>query len=408
MVRPFSLLVKPASADCNLRCEYCFYLGHCGFYPETRRHRMTDEVLATMVRTYMATPQPTYQFGWQGGEPTLMGLDFFRRVVGCQQQFGRDGAGVANGLQTNATLITPEFAAHLAEYHFLTGVSLDGPRYLHDKYRLTPAGKGSHEEVRRGIRRLQEANAEFNILILVSEANVRDPAVVYHYLCDNGFLFHQYIPCVEPDENRRILPFSIAAEEWGEFLCRVFDLWYAADTRRVSIRLFDSVLALLVDNVRNICPFGSNCCQYFVVEYNGDVFPCDFFVEKRLRIGNVTEDSWETMQQSPIYTSFGQQKSVWHERCDTCPWLWICQGDCLKHRLCTGGGDPRHLSGLCNGWRMFYEHTMPRFRELAEVVRQDRRRFAAESIPRGPGSVPGRNDPCPCGSGRKYKRCCGR
>jgi uncharacterized protein len=406
MAQPFSLLIKPASADCNLRCSYCFYRDHATFYPETPRHRMSDTVLEATVRGYMATAQPTYQFGWQGGEPTLLGVDFFRRAVQYQQRFGRGGASVANGLQTNATLITDELAALLAEYRFLTGVSLDGPGYLHDRYRQAADGRGSHAEVLAGIRRLETRQAEFNLLVLVSAANVGEPAAVYHYLCEHGWLHHQYIPCVEPDARRRLLPFSISAAAWGEFLCRLFDIWYPADTRRVSIRLFDSVLALLVDGARTICPFGSTCCQYFVVEYNGDVFPCDFFVEKRWGLGNVLTDAWETVQPSPIYQRFGEQKSCWHVECGVCTWQWICQGDCLKHRLCVAGGEPRQLSHLCAGWRLFFEHTMPRFRALATVVTAERRRAAANRVP-PPGRDPGRNEPCLCGSGRKYKRCCG-
>ncbi|MBT3290746.1 MAG: anaerobic sulfatase maturase [Victivallales bacterium] len=408
MPRPFSLLVKPASADCNLRCQYCFYLGHCSFYPEEKRHRMSDETLRTMIQRYMATEQPSYQIGWQGGEPTLMGVDFFKRVVEYQQKFGRSGASVANGLQTNATLITPELARHLAAFHFLTGVSIDGPRYLHDKYRLAFGGGGSHDDVMRGIRTLREHRAEFNTLTLVNEANVKEPVQTYHYLCDNDFLFHQYIPCVEPDENRLVLPFSTSGEEWGEFLCRIFDEWYRHDTRRVSVRLFDAVLALLVDGVRNVCPFGNDCRQYFVVEYNGDIFPCDFFVEKRLRLGNVTTDSFEIMQDSPVYANFGRQKSCWHTDCDACDYGWICQGDCLKHRLCTGGGDPRRLSDLCPGWKLFYSHTMSRFETLAEQVRDERRRANMEQMLARGQPLPGRNAPCPCGSGKKFKKCCSR
>lgn len=408
MSRAFSLLVKPASADCNLRCAYCFYLGHRGYYPETPRHAMSDEVLAALVRSYMATEQPTYQFGWQGGEPTLLGVDFFRRVVGYQQSFGRRGALVANGLQTNATLITDDLARLLAEYHFLTGVSLDGPRHLHDRYRLTADGRGSHADVLAGIRRLEAHHAEFNILVLVNDANVREPASVYHYLCDHGWLFHQYIPCVEADAGGRLLPYSVTGEAWGEFLCGLFDCWYPADTRRVSIRLFDAVVALLVEGTRTICPFGGDCCQYFVVEYNGDVYPCDFFVERPLRLGNVTADSWEALQTSPLYRAFGARKSCWHARCDACAWRWVCQGDCLKHRLCGGGGDSRQLSVLCAGWQRFYEHTMPRFRRLADQVRAERALASAAGAPGPARREPGRNDLCPCGSGRKFKRCCGR
>jgi uncharacterized protein len=337
-----------------------------------------------------------------------MGVEFFKRAVELQQQYGRSGAAVANGLQTNGTLITDELAAHLAEYKFLTGVSLDGPREIHDHYRRNAADGGSYDDVMRGIGRLQQHGAEFNILILVNDGNVERAAEVYHFLCEQGFLHHQYIACVEPDENRNVLPFSISGKQWGDFLCTIFDLWYASDTRRVSIRLFDAILGLMVEGVRNMCSLGTNCCQYFVVEYNGDVFPCDFFVEKRFRLGNIQADSWAMLQQSPIYRDFGAQKRQWNARCETCEYVEICVGDCLKHRLCAGGGDPRRLSHLCEGWRQFYAHTLPKFRELARQIVEERRQ--ANMMPRRPpaGRRPGRNAPCPCGSGKKFKNCCGR
>jgi len=406
--RPFSLLIKPASADCNLRCKYCFYLDHCSLYPEAAKHRMTDEVLEQMVRTYMQTEQPQYSFGWQGGEPTLMGADFFRRAVQFQQKYGASGAMVGNGLQTNGTLINDDLAKVLSKYSFLVGVSVDGPAEIHDHYRKTMSGGESHAAVMRGIRTLREHEVEFNILCLVSKSNVAKPADIYHYFCDNRFLFHQYISCVEPDENRNVLPFSIEPEEWGNFLCTIFDLWYENDTRRVSIRLFDSILTLMVEGARNICHFGTNCCQYFVVEHNGDIYPCDFFVEKRLHLGNVMHDSWTKLQQSPMYLDFGSKKQQWNSACNDCEFLAVCMGDCLKHRLCAGGGDPRRLSHLCAGLKQFYRHTLPRFETLArELIQERQRAMMAHPPAMAPGPV-GRNDPCPCGSGRKYKKCCGR
>ncbi len=408
MLRPFTLLIKPASADCNLRCEYCFYLEHMGFYPETRTHRMSAQVLEQLVRSYMRTPQPEYSFGWQGGEPTLMGLEFYKRAVALQQQYGMPGARVGNGMQTNGTLIDDAMAAFFARYNFLVGVSLDGPPEIHDKHRVKAGGGGSHAEVLRGIGKLRAHHAEFNILTLVNEANVRRGAEVYRYLVDQGFLYHQYIPCVEPDSYHNLLPFSISGPEWGEFLCTVFDVWYARDTRRVSIRLFDSILLYLLDGVRNICHFGTNCCQYFVVEHNGDVYPCDFFVEKPLWLGNVMEDSWAALQSSPVYRSFGARKRQWASACDACEFVDLCQGDCLKHRLCADGGDPRRLSLLCEGWKMFYSHTLPRFRELAARVARERAAFSGPGEAGAGAGPPGRNDPCPCGSGKKYKHCCGR
>jgi len=358
----------------------------------------------------MSTPQPQYAFGWQGGEPTLMGVDFFRRAVEFQQKHGSAGAVVGNGLQTNGVLIDDEMARLFHEYHFLLGISLDGTAEIHNHYRVKANGNGSHADVLRAIGRLQAHEVDFNILTLVSQSNVHHAAEVYQYLCEHDLLFHQYIPCAETDAERHVLPFSISGGEWGDFLCTIFDAWYPGDTRRVSIRLFDSIVTLLVDGVRNICHLGRNCCQYFVVEYNGDVYPCDFFVEKQLLLGNLTRDSWQALQTSPLYVDFGRQKETWHPACGECRFVHICSGDCLKHRFCSNGGDPRRLSHLCEGWQTFYGHTLERFQALAGEIRQERQqeaRAAAARTTLQAGGRVGRNDPCPCGSGRKYKKCCG-
>ncbi len=408
MNKPFSLLVKPTSADCNLRCEYCFYLENSALYPDNSRHRMSAEVQERMISTYLKTQQPQYSFGWQGGEPTLMGVDFYRRAVELQKKYGRNNAVVGNGLQTNGILLDAEFAKFLAQTQFLTGISLDGPPEIHDIHRLNAAGRGTHVDVMRGIQNMRDANAEFNILTLVSDANVKSADLVYRYLTDQGFLFHQYIACVEPDENCELLTFSITGEQWGEFLCRIFDQWYNGDTRRVSIRLFDAVLALMVDGVRNVCCLGKDCRQYFVVEHNGDIYPCDFFVEDRLRLGNIMETTWSELQKSPIYEEFGLQKKNYNPLCEHCEFLHFCQGDCLKHRLCKNAGDPRRLSTLCAGLKMFYSHTLDRFKALAQEIVRDRERMRRAQVLKQQGREPGRNDPCPCGSGKKYKKCCGR
>jgi uncharacterized protein len=416
--KPFSLLVKPASADCNLRCEYCFYLDHMGFYAETKRPRMSEDVLETMIRSYMQTRQPQYSFGWQGGEPTLMGADFFRKAIALQKQYGRSGVTVGNGVQTNGVAITDELAKVFGENRFLAGVSLDGPPEIHDRYRVKVSNAGSHADVMRGIEKLKTHGVEFNILILVNNLNVKKPREIYQYMCDHGFLFQQYISCVETNENREVLPFSVQPGEWGEFLCELFDEWYQHDTRRVSIRLFDAILSMMVDGVPTVCHFGRDCRQYFVVEHNGDVYPCDFFVEKSLRLGNVQTDSWYALQQSPVYTAFGQKKCQWNELCDECDYLWLCGGDCLKHRFCNNNGTPTRMSHLCEGWKMFYEHTLPRFRTLAKQVVDEREQMQREAMRQRqaqqmgnarqqPAKAPGRNDPCTCGSGKKFKKCCG-
>ncbi len=406
---PFTLLIKPAGADCNLRCEYCFYLEKAQLYSETSRHRMTEPVLERVVQSYMATEQPTYSFSWQGGEPTLMGVDFFRQVTDFQTKFGKQGTVVTNGLQTNATLIDDAFAKHLRHFRFLLGCSLDGPPEIHDHFRVNGRGRPSHADVMRGIKTLRRNGVEFNILVLVSQANVHRAREVYRYLTDQGFLYQQYIPCVEFDAEAKPLPFAITGREWGDFLCELFDEWFRSDTLRVSIRHFDSVLVKMVDGIANVCAMGKNCRQYFVVEHNGDIYPCDFFVDAQLRLGNVHKTPWEEAWNSQAYREFGKSKCQWHEACSTCNCVDLCQGDCLKHRI-YGEFDQHNLSWLCDGWKQFYQHTRGRFSRLADELRRQRKVDAARQVrtPQAPQQGPtGRNAPCPCGSGRKYKKCCG-
>ena len=410
-MREFSLLIKPASADCNLNCEYCFYLEKCHLYPDTPRHRMSEAVLEQMVKSFMATSQSTYSFGWQGGEPTLMGLPFFEKVVEFQQKHGRAGVSVANGLQTNATLIDDALAEHFGKYRFLLGCSLDGPPDIHNKFRLNAAGKPSHDSVLRGLEILNKHQVEFNILVLVSQANVKEAKTVYRYLVDKGFNYQQYIPCVEFDEHGEQLPFAINGAEWGEFLCELFDEWYS-DRYTVSIRHFDSLLFKMVDNVSNVCVLDRNCCQYFVVEYNGDIYPCDFFVEEQQKLGNIWNTPWETAINTDRYIAFGSQKSNWNSVCNSCQCLDLCNGDCLKHRV-YGDHKPKNLSYLCQGWKQFNKHSNKRFEDLAAEIRRIRREEMAQaaltSRPVKQTTKPvGRNAPCPCGSGLKHKKCCGK
>lgn len=376
-MQPFTLLVKPACADCNLDCAYCFYAKKAGLYPEAAKHRMSDAVLERLVKSYMATPQPQYVFGWQGGEPTLMGVDFFRRVTALQKACGSPGTVVANGLQTNGTLLTDDLAALFAEYRFLLGVSLDGPPELHDRYRLAHDGQPTHARVLEGLDVLRRNSVDFNILTLVNAANVGHGRDVYRYLRDRELYFHQYIPCVEFDDRGAPLPYAITGRQWGDFLCAVFDEWLKRDTRKVSVRLFDCVLARLAGEPHAVCHMERNCCQYFVVEWNGDVYPCDFFVQPELRLGNIMQDSWEDLLASPTYREFGKRKAEWNPCCAKCRHLALCGGDCLKHRL-VPGGDPARLSWLCAGWRQFYDHALKDLRRLADQYLAERRAAAAE------------------------------
>ena len=416
-MRPFSLLVKPASYGCNLRCKYCFYLKKKELFGS--KHMMTDKVLEKMISSFMQLPLPNFSFGWQGGEPTMMGLDFFKRVVELQQKYGQSGMAVSNGLQTNGTMLDDEWCEHLAKYRFLVGISVDGPKEIHDLNRLTTSGTGSHQMVMNGIDALKRHGVEYNVLTLVTRANIKHPLKIYNYLKDMGVNYHQYIECIEFDENNELTGFSVTAEEWGEFLCTLFDEWYSKDRFSISVRLFDSVLTKLVDGYANACAFGTDCRQYLVVENNGNIYPCDFFVTPELKLGNIMENSWEDLLNSPVYEAFGVRKSMWNEKCSSCKYLKLCNGCCQKNRP-TRGEEPTRLSVLCKGWEMFYQHTMPRFKELANKIKKDRKiaeeqekmrqaaMTAAQRKMSGSYAKVGRNEPCPCGSGKKFKKCCGR
>ncbi|MFW9771844.1 MAG: anaerobic sulfatase maturase [Promethearchaeota archaeon] len=396
---PFSLLIKPASADCNLRCDYCFYINHLNVVEQ--KPRMSDEVLEHLIGSYMRTDQNNhYIFGWQGGEPTLMGLDFFKNVVKLQIKYTRPGNVISNGLQTNGTLITEELARFFGEYKFLLGVSLDGPEDLHDYYRKSISQKPTHSIVMRGIKRLVENDVEFNILTLVNNLTVKKGREVYHYLRENGFFYHQYIPCVEFDDNNSLMPYSISGYDWGDFLCEIFDEWFKEDINKVSIRLFDSILEFLINGRYNICRMGNSCCQYFLIEYDGSVYPCDFFVRDNLLLGNILNKTWEDLLNAPLYRQFGRQKAKWHNSCFSCSFLLFCHGDCQKFR--TGIQNNSALSMLCEGWKKFYSHSLPHFKMIAEkVIKRETKNISIRKEKKI-----GRNEPCPCGSGRKYKHCC--
>lgn len=399
--KPFSLLIKPVSARCNLRCEYCFYLEKSNNYPKEKKFQMTYETLEKMISSYMALDQPIYSFGWQGGEPTLAGLDFFKKAIEFQKKYNKRNIRVNNSFQTNATLISEEMAEFFAENNFLLGVSLDGPDYLHNIHRKDIKGDNSYNKVNKAIKILEGKSVEFNILTLVNTSNVKHPVKVYNYLKNNNYYYHQYIPCVEFNETGDKEKYAITGKEWGNFMCKIFDNWINEDTKKISIRLFDGIIEFLILGRYQLCNMGGNCCNYYVVEYNGDIYPCDFFVEKQLKLGNINEHIWETFIESKKYYEFGQEKNDWALKCKNCKWITFCSGDCLKNRQKSN-----NLSYLCDGWQIFYEHTIEKFKELAkEVIKTNK------NINNNTKLIVDykfdRNGKCFCGSNRKYKYCHG-
>jgi len=366
---------------------------------------MDSNTLEKFTKEYLRMPMDAYSFAWQGGEPTLMGVDFYRQALKFQRKYHRGGT-ITNVLQTNGTLLDDEWGELLHKNQFLVGVSIDGPGKIHNYYRQYADGRGTHAEVLRGLNVLKKHNVEFNVLTLISAGNQDHPIEIYRYLRDElGVKYQQYIECVEFSPDRSILPFSVTPGKWGEFLCQIFDEWYAKDTRTVSIRLFDSILSRLVTGVPTICSMNGNCCNYLVVEHNGDIYPCDFQVQPELFLGNIKEHGFSEIRVSPRYQNWGALKDPHSARCSACRFLPLCMGDCPKNR---NGAE----SVLCEDWQIFYAHTIERFEQLASQLLEEQRSVQRNSCntPAEPASHKhvGRNDLCPCGSGKKYKNCCGR
>jgi len=402
-LRAFSVLVKPVSADCNLECGYCFYHGRpTDPYRGSERHLMSPEVLTAFLRQYMPLAGPNPSFGWQGGEPTLAGLDFFRQVVGLQQRFGVSGQVVGNGLQTNGLLIDREWARFLAQYNFLVGVSLDGPQEIHDRYRYHAAGHGSWQRVMEAVELLRQYEVAFNILTVVNRLTAQGPAEIYGFFREQGFNFLQFIPCVERDpESGEMAPFSVTPQQYGDFLCELFDLWWNGGEPEASVRTFENVLAAYLGQGGELCEHRERCGSYVVIEYNGDVYPCDFFVAEEWRLGNLLQTPVAQLVKSARAEEFSRIKAGPYAECEACSWDFICHHGCPRFRLGSDGRFGQHHY-LCPALKPFYAHADGRFRELAARIRLERTRAAIAS-----GLRVGRNDPCPCGSGLKYKQCCG-
>lgn len=359
---PFSLLVKPAGPDCNLRCSYCFYLEKASLFPGREPARMSPEVLEAMIREYLALDQPVYAFCWQGGEPALMGLPFYRKATALQERCAPAGSVITNSIQTNATGITDALAAHFADYRFLAGCSLDGPQDVHDRYRRGAGGQGSYARVREGLDVLMRRGVEVDILAVVTRANVGNPGRLYDFFRALGCGRLHFIPCVH-DGSVDGTGAAITGEEWGAFLNGIFDRWLPRDVGRLGIRLFDAVVAKMAHDQDWLCTLGRDCRQYLVVEHDGTVYPCDFFVDEGLRLGNVRGDSLAGMRAGEAYRRFGEAKLAAPEECLSCRHWELCRGDCPGNRPVSG------RSILCAGWLRFFDHAGPRLAELARMVR---------------------------------------
>lgn len=389
---PFHLMAKPVGARCNMSCRYCFYTEKQALFGGNGSARMSDDVLDAYIRG-VAESQAVSElvYAWQGGEPTLAGLDFFRRAVELQRRYA-GGRKVSNSLQTNGLALDDEWCGFLKEHNFLVGLSLDGPADIQNAYRRDVGGRPRFELVWDALQRLKRHGVEFNTLTVVSRVNVHRPLEVYRFLREAGVEYLQFIPLVErrPDAAARalglqlaappdpeapvsggeIMPWCPAPGAYGEFLIAIFDEWLRRDVGRVFVQIFEVALGNWLGMAAPLCQFARTCGRALVLEANGDVYACDHYVYPAWRLGNILETPLADLVDAPAQQRFGAAKrDRLSDLCRQCPWLFACGGDCPKHRCGPARPGSAPVSYLCAGYRRFFEHADPYFRRMAALMR---------------------------------------
>ncbi len=365
MKQHFHLMAKPTGWRCNLACEYCFYLtkGQGVLRDSCGQRHMSDRVLEAYISQYIAvSPGPEVNFTWQGGEPTLAGLDFYRRALALQQRFAGDKR-ISNSLQTNGLLIDNEWAQFLAQHQFLVGLSLDGPAHLHNHYRKTSSGRAVFEKVMAALDTLKRHDVAVNIMAVVNNVTAQAPLEIYRFLTrEAGAEYLQFIPVVEYDARCGLLPWSVTGEEYGRFINAIFDEWVRHDVGRIFVQLFDNTLTAWLGECPALCVMQPTCGHGLVVEKNGDIYSCDHYVDEEHRLGNL----WQPLARlitSKAQRHFGLQKAQLPNDCHHCSWRFACQGGCPKHRL------HNRLNHLCSGYQMMFSHMDPYMRYMAQRIR---------------------------------------
>ena len=430
----FHLLAKPTGAVCNLDCAYCFFLSKESLYPGSQ-FRMGDDVLEAYVRQMLASQAgPEVVLAWQGGEPTLMGLEFFERSIAHVEKHRKPGQRVTHTIQTNGTRLDDAWCAFFKQHKFLVGLSVDGPKALHDAYRVNKGGSGSFDQVMQGWERLRAHRVDVNVLCTVHAANAGDPRAVYHFFRDDLHAeFMQFIPIVErataetlPVVNRGwsrapggapslytqagslVSDRSVRADQYGRFLSDVFDEWVRQDVGRVFVQAFDVALGSWLGQ-HNLCIVSPTCGNALALEHNGDLYSCDHFVEPQYRLGNILETPLAALVASQQQRKFGGDKfDSLPEYCRNCDVLFACYGECPRNRFIQTPDGQGGLNYLCAGYKQFFHHVGAAMTVMANLLRDGRpaEEVMAWCAERDRASV-GRNDPCPCGSRKKFKHCHG-
>jgi len=398
----FHAMVKPGGSLCNLDCTYCYYLHKEGLLHQPRMPRMSDEILEQHIRQYIeAQTGREVVFSWQGGEPTLLGLEFFRKVVALEARYKKPFQVIQNDLQTNGTLLNDEWAEFLKQHHFLVGLSCDGPKRLHDQYRVTKGGQPTHDRVIAAARVLRKHDVPLNALCVINRENARYPLDVYRFLTrELGVRRVQLIACVEPKVFHNVAPqfwdsssipltgtpqarpgvpdsvvtdWSVDPEDWGEFLCKVWDDWYRRDYGRVHVDIFETAVAQSMGLSSQRCITAEFCGKGMVVEHNGDVFSCDHYAYPEYRVGNIRETHWGSMAYSEVQKKFGfAKRDTLPAYCRQCESLNLCWGECPKNRLVRTPEGEAGLNYLCAGLRKFYTHIQGDMPRILRRVREGR------------------------------------
>ena len=416
----FHLLAKPTGAACNLDCAYCFFLDKEAFYPGSA-FRMSDEMLDNYIRQLIESHTvDQVTIAWQGGEPTLMGLDFYRRAMALAEKYRRPGMTFLHTMQTNGTLIDDEWASFFKEHNFLIGLSLDGPRELHDVYRVDKGGRPTFDRVMRGLRHLQAHGVEYNLLTTVNHVNGDYPLEVYRFLRDEaGTDWMQFIPVFERINDDGLTLYqrgtavsdrSVGAEQFGRFLSVIFDEWVSRDVGRIFVQTFEASLRNWMGMASSgMCVFNETCGTGLAIEHNGDIYTCDHFVEPDYLLGNIDKSHMIELVASERQVKFGRDKlDTLPAYCRTCDVRFACHGECPKNRfLMTPDGEPG-LNYLCAGFKAFFHHVDFPMKIMAGLIQRDRDPREVMLIMKQAFAGASRNEPCPCGSGRKFKLCHGR
>ncbi len=372
---PFHVLIKPIGPLCNLDCDYCFYLDKTDLFPNQNRFDMSDEVLEAHIKGYIESqPRGTREvtFGWQGGEPTLRGIDFYQRALAFQKLHKREEMTVVNTFQTNGVLIDEEWAVFFKKHRFLVGISIDGDEELHNYHRKHRNGKGSYKQVLRGLKLLQKHKVEYNVLTVVQSHNGSYGRRVYQHLTSLGVQFIQFIPVVEAVKGSGVFERSVGSEQFGKFMRDVFDAWREKDIGQVFVSHFDNALGMTLGMPSSICVHSPKCGDNLVIEHNGDVYSCDHFVFPEFKLGNIKRSEYPDLIETPIQQSFGQGKQEASDlHCVTCSQRHLCHGACPAQRINANGEisfKEKHY--LCEGYFVFFSHIQPYLKAMSDCLRQ--------------------------------------